>query len=323
MFFRKAAMKKLLFLLLLLSITKVSLAYDDAYYSALYEKASQAIKQGNEADADFYLARYMGASLFDKESKKSSSDLYPLFKTYKVSKPTAFISGRYSKDFIDWFIDGSHSQWGQDDDKDIDQKTHSFSVVSGSTDKYFATVTGSPYLEGWTIIKDKDSKTAVLALIDYQQKPYIVVGIHEKGVPKKILEKKEMDLAKHHVQYVWPLEFHDLDGDGNDELWVRYNEAWADGFSQSLAIYKIKDNTLELIKKFEGEAEGIARRLAGGRIEIGRGFTDKDATGHLGYDKHHLEVWEYKNGTFAKISERDVPHILWSDEWQKYYLNKE
>ncbi|MEI8349875.1 MAG: hypothetical protein WCI77_06955 [Candidatus Omnitrophota bacterium] len=314
-------MKKTFIFLTFIFIAHLSFAYEDSYYSTLYEKASQAIQKGNEEDADFYLARYMGTSFLDKESKKDITDLSPLFNSYKVSKPTAFISGRYSADFIDWFIQSSIAQWGGDDDEDIDPKTHSFGIVSSESNVYFATVIGSPYLEGWSIIKDKDMKKTVLVLIDYRQKPYLVVGKHEKGIPKKLLEKKEFDLDEFHLQYVWPPEFHDLDKDGKDELWVRYNKAWADGFSQELVIYKIKDNGLELIKKFEGEAEGIARRLDGNKVEVGRGFTDKNA-GHLEFDQHHLETWEYKNGNFVKTSERNVPHLLWSDEWKKYYFNK-
>jgi len=315
-------MKKLVMFLLFLLFTQLSFARDDAYYAGLYEKASQAIKKGNQADADFYLARYIGVSFLDKESKKDISDLYPLFKSYKVSSPTAFISGKYSDDFIEWFVFSSNAQWGQDDDDDLDPKTHSCGLASGESKDYIATVIGSPYLEGWSIIKDKGSKTAILTLIDSSQKPYIVVIKHENSIPKKVFEKMYFDIGENHIQRIWPLEFHDLDGDGRDELWVRYNKAWADGFSQELAIYKIKDNSLELFKKFEGLAEGIARRLEGNKIQIGRGFSDKSTVGHLGFDQHHLEIWEYKNGKFVKTSEKNVPHILWSDEWQKYYFNK-
>nr|MBU1327900.1 hypothetical protein [Candidatus Omnitrophota bacterium] len=315
-------MKKILILITFLCFARLSFAYDDNYYSTFYEKASQAIEKGNDEEADFYLARYIGRSFLDKESKKSIADLYPLFVSYKVSKPTAFISGKYSEDFLDWFIGSSHAQWGYDDDEDIDPETHSFGIRTNENNEYIATVIGSPYLEGWSVLKDKDTKTAILTLIDFKQKPYIVVIKHENGVPKKVFENMEFDLDEHCIQHLWPLEFHDLDSDGKDELWVRYNKAWADGFSQELAIYKIKDNGLELIKKFEGEAEGIARRLEGNAIEVGHGFTDKEAIGHLGYDQHHLEVWQYKDGEFIKVSERNVPHILWSDEWQKYYFGQ-
>jgi len=315
-------MKKLIIFSIFLLFTQLSFARDDAYYMSLYKKATEAIQKGNEQDADFYLARYIGISFLDKETKKDTSDLYPLFKSYKVSKPTAFISGKYSDDFIEWFILSSNAQWGQDDDDDLDPKTHSCGLASGESKDYIATVIGSPYLEGWSIIKDKDSKTAILTLIDSRQKPYIVVIRHVNSVPKKVFEKMYLDTGTNHIQRIWPLEFHDLDGDGKDELWVRYNKAWADGFSQELAIYKIKDNSLELIIKFEGLAEGIARRMDGNKIQVGTGFTDNSAVGHIGYDQHHLETWEYKKGKFVKISEKNVPHILWSNEWQKYYFDK-
>lgn len=281
-FYKGGRMKKIFILIIFLSIVRLSFAYEDSYYSTLYDKASEAIEKDNEQDADFYLARYIGASFLDKESEKNITDLYPLFNSYKVSKPTAFISGKYSEDFISWFTLSSHAQWGRDDDDDLDPETHSFGIVTSESNDYIATVIGSPYLEGWSIIKDKDSRLAVLTLIDYSQNPYIVVIKHKKGVPEKMFKEMYLGLAEKHIQSVWPPEFYDLDGDGKDELWVRYNKAWADGFSQELAIYKIKDSELELFKKFEGLAEGIARRLDGNKIQVGQGFSDKNV-GHLGF----------------------------------------
>lgn len=97
--------------------------------------------------------------------------------------------------------------------------------------------------------------------------------------------------------------------------------AWTDGFSQRLDIYQIKDDKeLILLKRFEGNAEGIARRLKNGFIEVGEGFTNKEATGHQYYDQRHIQTFEYRNGDFIKISEKDVPHILWNTDWTKYYF---
>lgn len=319
-------MRKTLIIMAFLFVACPSYARSDAYYSTLYQNASQAIEKNKEQDADFYLARYMGASFLDSKTKKSIIDLYPLFKKYKkVAGPTAFISGYYSKEFLDWFIISSHIMWGKQDDTDKDivsKETNSFCVAYNDSKEYYAAIIGSPYLEGWLVIKGKDQKNATLALIDYQQEPYITIGTHKNGKETTLIEHKALDIEEHNIQYVWRPEFHDIDGDKKDELWVRYNKAWGDGFSQELAIYKIYPDRLELYKKFTGDAEGIARRLKDGTIEVGYGFTNKSATGHLGYDQHHLEIWQYKNGSFVKVSERDVPHILWSDEWEKYYLEK-
>jgi len=310
--------------IIFISFIRLVFAHEDSYYLALYKKASEAIQKGNEQDADFYLARYMGVSFLDKKTNKSISDLYPLFKKYKVSKPTAFISGKYSKDFIEWFIFSSHIMWGKqfDEDTEVNKESNSFCVAYNDNKEYYAAIIGSPYLEGWFVMNDKDQKIATLALIDYRKKPYIVIGRHKNGKEATLIERKVLDVEDHHIQHIWDPEFHDLDGDGKDELWVRYNKAWGDGFSQELAIYKIKDNKLELLKKFEGLAEGIAQRLNNGLIEVGKGFTSKEATGHLGYDQTHIQTFEYKNSKFIKVSEKDVPHILWSDEWEKYYFDE-
>lgn len=137
----------------------------------------------------------------------------------------------------------------------------------------------------------------------------------------KYFAKHYIDTDKHFLHYIWPIEFHDLNGDKAPEIWIRYIMAWADGFSQRLDIYQIKDDKeLILLKRFEGNAEGIARRLKNGFIEVGEGFTNKEATGHQYYDQRHIQTFEYRNGDFIKISEKDVPHILWNTDWTKYYF---
>jgi len=315
----------LVFSALIFSITGIVYSeenHPDSYYETILNNAKHAIEEGDEEKADFYLARYIGLTLLDKNTKRNLADLNSLFARYKVAKPTSFISGKYNKDFLDWFIFASHAQWGIDDEG-VDEQTYSFEITSNSDGKYFASIIAYPWLEGWLVIKDNPS-IAVLVLGDFKRKPYIISGILENGTVIKRFPKTIFETDQHPIQYVWPPEFHDLDGDGTPEIWIRYNATWADGFAQLLNIYKIDDdNGLTLFKKFTGNAEGIARRLDGNMVEVARGFTDKGGVGHLGYDKHHFEIWRYEDGNFKKISERDIPHILRSNEWKKYYLNTE
>ena len=105
--------------------------------------------------------------------------------------------------------------------------------------------------------------------------------------------------------------------DGIPEIWLRYNKAWGTGFSQELLIYKITNNSLKLFKKFEGVAEGIARRLDDGKVEVAKGFGN---TGHMVYEQPYFETWEYKDGNFEKVSEKYVPNMLWTDKWKEYYF---
>lgn len=286
----------------------------------IYRNAEQAIKGGDIPVSDFWLARYMGLTAFNKETQHDMSDLFPLLDSRKDLKATAFISGRYHRDFIDFFFYAPQGLWGVADDG-INEKKREFIVRSDSGEGHFAELVMVPRLEKWICIKEKKNSVAVVPL---GNRPFISAGKLKNDAPETFFTEIPLAVDDFNVQYAWPIEFHDLDGDGIPEIWVRYNLAWADGFSQELAIYKIKEGKeLVLQKKFSGQAEGIARRLEGNKVEVGHGFTNKDATGHLGYDQTHLEVWEYRKNDFLKTSERDVPHILWTPEWQKYYFDEE
>lgn len=315
-------MKKIFIGLLLCFICYTSFAAEqnlEVKLKTTYQKAEKAIQENRIQESDFWLARYMGLTAFNEATERNYTDLYPLFKVRKDLVPTAFISGQYSDDFIDFFIRGPFELWGIPDEG-VKEDVFEFSV-RGDTDKdYFAQIVISPRLESWSILKKKNS-VSVIPLIDSEKAPFIVSGKLKDGKPVKYFTKHYIDTDKHFLHYIWPIEFHDLNGDKVPEIWIRYIMAWADGFSQRLDIYQIKDDKeLILLKRFEGNAEGIARRLKNGLIEVGEGFTNKEATGHLGYDQHHIQTFEYKNGDFVKISEKDVPHILWNTDWTKYYF---
>ena len=82
------------------------------------------------------------------------------------------------------------------------------------------------------------------------------------------------------------------------------------------------DAALVLFKRFEGPMEGVTRRLEDGTIEVAEGFTDKELTGHLGFDQHHIETFAFQQGEFVKVAERSVPHLLWGEEWRSYYFGE-
>ncbi len=286
----------------------------------IYEKAEKAIQEDKIQEADFWLARYMGLTAFDETTERSYTDLYPLFEERKDLVPTAFLSGKYSNDFIEFFILGPCVLWGIPE-KGVSEDVFEFQVRGDSEKDYYAAIVISPRLESWSILKKDNISKAIIPLVSSEKAPFIVSGKLKDGKPVKRFTRYNIDTDGKFLQYIWPIEFYDLNGDGVPEIWIRYNVAWADGFSQRLDIYQIKnDKELILLKRFEGEAEGIARRLKDGLVEVGEGFTDKEATGHLGYDEHHIQTFEYKNGDFVKISEKDIPHILWSKDWTEYYF---
>ena len=319
-------MKKIFIGALLCLICSAAFAADqklEEQLKTIYQKADKAIQENKIQEADFWLARYMGLTANDETTERSYTDLYPLFEKRKDLASTAFLSGKYSNDFMEFFILGPCELWGIPE-KGVKEDDFEFQVGGGSEKDYYAAIVVSPRLESWSILKEGNPSKAIIPLVSCEKAPFIVSGKLKDGKPVKRFARYDIDVDNHFIQYIWLIEFHDLNGDGVPEIWVRYNMAWADGFSQRLDIYQIRDDKeLVLLKRFEGEAEGIARRLKNGLIEVGEGFTNKEATGHLGYDQHHVQIFEYKNGQFIKTSERDIPHILWSDEWKKYYFNKE
>ena len=192
---------------------------------------------------------------------------------------------------------------------------YAFGLNGADDGNYYVVVNAYPFIEAWSVAGEEAVySTAVIAS---GSKPFIESGELTDGKSSKQFDKVELDVL---LQHVWRPEFHDLDNDGIPEIWIRYNRTMGTGFSQELIIYKIKGDKLVLFKKFTGSPEGIARRLEDGKIEVAEGFTNKEATGHLGYDQHHFEIFEYKNGEFVKVSEKDLPHILRSEAWKDYYF---
>lgn len=288
----------------------------DVYLDTIYKKAEQAIVKEDIKKADFWLARYLGFTVFNNKTEKSINDLFSLFEKRGGLAPTSFISGVYDREFLEFFIHGSHLQW-RIAEAGISEDENWFEVETNIGDKYAVALRICPRLEGWLIIK-KEQEKAILTL---GENPYIISGIVNNGRTVKDYGRFYIDTQGRFIQHFWEPEFHDLDNDNIPEIWIRYNAAQANGFSQVLDIYKIKDDKeLILFKRLEGLREGIARRLKDGRVETAEGFAESSNKGHLGYDKHRIKTWEYKRGKFIKVSEKVAPHILHSAEWKRYYF---
>ena len=76
--------------------------------------------------------------------------------------------------------------------------------------------------ETWFILKEKQS-TAAIPLISSEKPAFIVSGRLENDEPAKYYTYYEIDTDKKFLHYIWPVEFHDLDGDKTPEIWMRYN----------------------------------------------------------------------------------------------------
>jgi len=294
-------------------LTTQSFALDKAQREQLkvfYKKAEKAISVGNMREADFWMARHMAI-------RTGSEGLWPLFKKRDL-KPTAFISGKFSESFLEFFILSPTMFWDRPKGA-FSEKLRSFAIIGSEGQGYYAYLYGSPALEDWSIIKEKPEQ-AVIPFIAYNPPPELRVGHLGKDKPSDSPIKYIIQTDEKYIQTVFPIEFVNLDGDKVPAIFLRYNVAWSDGFEQRLDILKIVGKKLMLLKRFSGECEGLARRLPDGKIEVGEGYPSKEGLGHLFYDRFRIETWEYKNKTFVKVGERTLKHILWTDEWQKYYF---
>jgi len=289
-------------------------------YQFFYNKAEEGIKQEDERRTDFWLARYFGLAVNNDETDLIFSNLSPLFGGYKVSKPTTLISGHYDTDFLNWFIYSTYEMWDfNEKENGLEMDDNITLQLSGAQDDYYVAVVfgGHPWLEGRQMVGgDRGENTvAILVLSDPAEKIYLSVT---ESSNKKTYSKIELETTGLSLQHIWEPEFFDVDGDQKPEIFVRYNLATADGFTQVLAIYKVKNNEVVLLKKFEGKSEGLARISEDGVIEVGEGL-GANGESHLSFSKFKLTAWEFKNGDFRKKSEKIIPHILLNSSWTDYY----
>lgn len=291
----------------------------DVQLQSIYDHAAKAIADKDIHKADFWLTRYLGLTVFNEHTQRRYADLDPLIQQRKDLAPTAFISGQYSASFLDFFIRGAQQLWDVPEEG-VSADDATCIIRTYSNEKYFVEVVASPVLEAWTIMRE-DYPTAIIPLVAATPPAFLASGTLSGGELVRHFPNVVLNAQGSYLQYVWPIEAHDLDGDGISEIWVRYNQAWADGFAQILEIYKIEhEAALVLFKRFEGTTEGIARRLEDGTIEVAEGVADQ-AADHLGFDRHHIETLAFQQGEFVKVAERNVPHLLWGDAWKAYYFS--
>lgn len=281
----------------------------------------KAVDNGDKKQADFWIARYLGLSFVDPVSGRSSKDLEALVKKRKFT-PKAFVSAEWDKDFIDWFEKGIYSRWGGNEKK-VRVKQRSFEIVeSRYEEKYFVTITAYPEIEFWHVVENGLlSRPMLLPMGSGSDHSTLFFGKIFKGFSSFQFNPLYLDTEKRSLHYVWKPEFYDLDHDGIPEVWIRFNIAWGNGFRQILEIYHIQnDSELILLKRFQSGDEGVARRLAAGHVELGTAFNSQKNKSRFSNDQHHLEIWQYVNGAFEKISEKNVPSLLTSSEWKNYFL---
>ncbi len=291
----------LVFLLLFCGAAPVSAADDPA---AL---AEAALAKNDTRTADYWLAAGLAGGAADKE-------LEPVLSKRHIA-PGGFLSSRYDPEFTDWFVRSIRPRWGVK----ANRPGGVVEIAKSAFGVYYASVGAAPELVNFFRPEgEKASEPLLLTLAGTKPRPSLYAGKQINGQPATEFPSVALGTGRHAIHYVWTPEFYDLDGDGTPEIWVRYNMIWGNGFRQLLDIYRIKNGgSLELVKRFTGDSEGLARRLEGSKVEVRRGVGSKPGLSHFDFDRQHTEIWLYKGGAFKKIYQADIPHALLDKSWKE------
>jgi hypothetical protein len=291
----------------LLTLLTFQARADEAFYEEMLGKAIAAFESNDEVTAAFYSAKYLGVTMRDENTDHGPDHLI----SYLAGRATSFTTLDYDQGFLRFFFYENWRMWGIHP-TEMRKKKLSVPLFGTTYGNMIVEIWGYPRIENWLLI-GKNNKSAAL-LTSKSMTAFLV----ELDSQKKEKMRWEFQIEAN-VQYLWYPELYDVDSDGRKELLVRYNHAKGSGFSQILDIYSIKeDGSHSLMKRFNGDAEGIARRV-GDQFEVAHSFARHEDLGHLSWDKHRVERWEFKGAEFVKVSEKVIPHILRSEAWEAYY----
>lgn len=290
-------------------------------FQRLLDSADKALTKGDKKAADFYMARYLGLGTRTSLSDHGADRLTSLLKKRKLS-PKAFVPVEWDKDFIDWFEKGTYRRWGVEDPR-VREKARTFEISNASyKDRFFVTIVASPELQLWHVVKNGIvERPLLIPMGSFPDKPALFFGKLFKGVSSAQFNVLYLETRKRALHYVWKPIFYDVDKDGLPEVWIRYNLAWGNGFLQVLDVYRIKNESeLVLLKRFDAGEEGAARLLPDGEVLIAT--TDMGPMAHAPSqrDRHHVETWTFKEGSFQKVSEKDVPYLYIGGGWRDHFL---
>ncbi len=278
-----------------------SVAQDDLSDKALLlRNATAALIRNDRKMADFYAARYLGVCAREGVGSCPADALEPFLKKRRL-EPKAFLTGFWDPIFIDWFENSIRERWSIPSER-VRERSRSFEIAQSTYEKkYFVTIVAYPELEQWHVLKDGlVSRSMVLAMASHRDHPTLFFGKSLKGSSVHSYPTF-IDTQKRTLHYLWMPEFHDVDHDGEPEIWLRYNLAWGNGYSQVLEIYRIRPNgKLELFHHFQGEPNGYARRLEDGSVEVAGMIRPSSPS-------YHFETWSFENMEFRKSSEKDIP----------------
>jgi len=313
-------LNKVLFFIFI-TIVSISAQGKDYIYKDLLAKAEKYAESGDKEKANYYITRFVGLVLNDSSTKVKVEDIDGAIKKLGLQS-TAFISGKYSSGFLDWYFASTYYMWGCPDELTNEDDLSSI-ITSASDDNYFIGIIAHPVIEEWMVTGGADGKnsSSFVNLIDNSNPPKIFIkNLKDETKEPVIYVLKNYQL---YYQYFWRPILKDINNDGKPEIIQRYNLARGDGFYQQCDVYSLSDTSLSFLDSITGDPEGFAWNWSGNKFQTGHAFPGSGDIGHLAYNLFEINNYEFKDGKFHKVStEKPVENILWSDKFEKYFFER-
>ena len=291
---------------------------NESPYSKLLTLADSCLTENKSEMAAYFITRYAALVLANEPEGEGLDKLDPLLHKLGL-KPTAFISGFYSPEFLDWYIRGTYYMWNTRDEYTNSKEGSSIVTLSHNSTIYVG-IKAFPSISQISIIggKQHDVSSTYFHSASSVKNPVLVAGFIGSD-DAQIIEvpiKNNCD----GYQYFWEPEIIDLDEDGEPEILIRYNIALINGFTQKLDVFQLKNKKIKLVDSLLGPVEGLARWVGENKFQQGRSIPSRPDLGHLGYDQTEIHDYIFSNGKFVSTgTKKTVPNILLSDAFIEYY----
>lgn len=269
------------------------------------ERASRLLRDRDRRGADFWFARYLGAVTSEPLSDAASEFLLD-----RRLDPKVFTTPNPDSAYLEWMERTNREQWSPADPRQVREAQRSVEIASSAQDRYRASVVAYPEIQRWYATQGPNVlRQLVLAVGRIDRRPVLFVAGESGGQPRYLrpivlYEQTAMLL------YARAPEFHDADGDGVPEVWVRYALLWHDGPAEALSVYRIGAERPELVRQFLAGTGGLVRRLGDGTVEINRSAEN---------GRFLRESWACSDGEFQLLGQESLETAEWrGDGWRDY-----
>ena len=274
-----------------------------------WNKSEKYFSEGKFKEADFYLALHL-----NHEIKDIPSEVPKVFQKLdeRGLKPTSFIDGSYSQEFLMFFFGDTLFQWNSEifDENNFVILTR---IGKDEETRLYAVVWGRPRMEMWSVIGENSNTSFLLGYSDAD----VVVGKYNSNNQPVPCNSFNLEGP---ISHIFNPTFFDVDKDGFPEMMIRFNATVADGFIQFLNIYKSHNNEdfckSRLIKEFSAR-NGFANYSD--NIFITGVQKRDEGESWLGASLHEITEIYYDVKNERVISKETKPNILRGNDTIYWY----